>query len=379
MGGLFSLKKEKEVGEKKKEKKPTFVINLGGGQKNEEEEGSPDIMDRIERIEGKVEAFRGMAYSQDDRISELSERIGEIRSMVLELGKSPPKGKKGKAGKTVSGLMKKELEKIRNEMESKIENELSLLRKQVAKKAITKDVPVPPRKRAQNELIAESITGELNRLSEDFEKMKRFAFVLEKKVDERIPPGKKLPVPVTDSSVKSLVESMDVLSGELDHVKKETGALDRRVTGLERDSGSETGRIHGKLDMVHKRLKAIEDRDINKELEEIEESVSRVPAERPAVNAGPRPEYHYSPAKRKPLDVVDREIEGINSEKKELEGIIKEAYDELNNADLELAKALYERVMGMYRHLKGKISEDEANDFYSRIDELSRRINSVRI
>ncbi len=376
MGGLFSLGREKDSVSNKKEKKPTFVINLGGGQKKEEEEGSPDITDRIERIEGKVEAFRGMGYSQDERISELSERIGEIRSMVLELGRYPSRGK---SGKIASKLMKKEMEGIRKEMESKIESELSLLRKQVMKNSPPKEVPVPPRKRAQNELIAESITGELNRLSEDLGKMKSFMFVLGKKVDERIPPGKKIPVPVTDSSVKSLVESMDVLSGELDHVKKELGALDRRVTGLERESGSETGRIHGKLDIVHRRLKAIEDRDINMELEEIEDSVSRTPVINPPVKTEAGPRYHYSPPGRRPPDAVDREIGRINSEKKEMDGLIREAYDELNNADFELAKALYERVMGMYRHLTGKIPEDEAHDFYSRIDELSRRLSSVRI
>ncbi|MBN2042892.1 MAG: hypothetical protein JW754_03740 [Candidatus Aenigmarchaeota archaeon] len=54
------------------------------GTGKEKQMGIDDLLLMIEKINGKFEAFKSVGDSQNERISELSERIGELRSMILE-------------------------------------------------------------------------------------------------------------------------------------------------------------------------------------------------------------------------------------------------------------------------------------------------------
>jgi chromosome segregation ATPase len=77
-----------------------------------------DLMFRIEKLEGKFSAFEDVKDDINERISRLSEEIGELRSSFLELDKNFT-SLESKIEKTLESVKELEPEKISKEMEKR--------------------------------------------------------------------------------------------------------------------------------------------------------------------------------------------------------------------------------------------------------------------
>ncbi len=70
--------------------------------------------------------------------------------------------------------------------------------------------------------------------------------------------------------------------------------------------------------------------------------------------------------------------ESIESIKSELEDLIDEANENMNNNDFEMARSLYDHILSLYKTIATKVSYTYAQGLYSRILELSERLeNSI--
>jgi len=214
-------KKQKEKEEKISELKERYEVVKGIPEQIVEEEKVevkpkegkeeiPEIILKVERLDAKIATLDDYRKVTDEKISRISEEIGELRSTFLALDKrfSPLEVNAERALKAVSEVMP---EKIRADFQ-KIEREILGIRAEIER---------------MNTII-DSVRSEEKKLMEAFEKIKNVENVLDisKKIEEKIARVEEASRYADRVSAKTEVVFSE-LSGKLAEIERQKGKISR--------------------------------------------------------------------------------------------------------------------------------------------------------
>ena len=214
-------KKQKEKEEKISELKERYEVVKGIPEQIVEEEKVevkpkegkeeiPEIILKVERLDAKIATLDDYRKVTDEKISRISEEIGELRSTFLALDKrfSPLEVNAERALKAVSEVMP---EKIRADFQ-KIEREILGIRAEIER---------------MNTII-DSVRSDEKKLMEAFEKIKNVENVLDisKKIEEKIARVEEASRYADRVSAKTEVVFSE-LSGKLAEIERQKGKISR--------------------------------------------------------------------------------------------------------------------------------------------------------
>jgi chromosome segregation ATPase len=365
-------KKQKEKEEKISELKERYKVVKGIPEqivegekveiKPEGKEEFPEITLKVERLDAKIATIDDYRKVTDEKISRISEEIGELRSTFLALDKrfSPLEMNAERALKAVSEVMP---EKIRADFQ-KIEREILGIRAEIER---------------MNAII-DSVRSEEKKLMEAFEKIKNVENVLDisKKIEEKIARVEEASRYADRVSAKTEVVFSE-LSGKLAEIERQKGKISR-LDELTKELVKTLDEISLKIpkfaekvevsklgEEILSRIKSIEPESIKMEVSrEINSKVGTLKEE--VMNS-----LREIENVKKSLEEIPKKVESLSLElaqsKNEIEELKKSMIKEI---PIEEMRAEYEKKI---EEIKASLEQESASlraEYEKKIEEIKR-------
>ncbi|MEM7816067.1 MAG: hypothetical protein QXN71_03040 [Candidatus Aenigmatarchaeota archaeon] len=434
--GIFSKKpKESKIEAKEREPEPKGLLDKISGKSSEDE-----ILMSIEKINAKIETMEGLRQVTEEKISRLSEEIGELRSAILEKEKV---FNQMETGFTRIKEMFEEVQpkKIRAELDKK-EDAIEKLAAKVEsfdakisdiKKNMADVVSVMEKVKDIKNIIALSatITKKMEKIEEDKKEVTKTASKIESMFSEL---SEKMAefhqyrdkIEFSSDSMHDLMKSIDMLEAKVENSvsKDDFRKLDDRFEQIERDLNDRIQAIKdivddlveslrrggskellakegkSRIDEINRKLSEIKDyeksmkalkEEFEKFREEKTKEISALVSEIQKIKEGfqvpisvaskPEKKSEKPPVKEKPMTVEVPRMEQKVDDDMSFDGIsnlMEQCNRCIDNGDIEEAKRLYSHILSIYESIKNGRDYPRISDTYNKIKRIYYRLQIYR-
>ena len=407
-------RKEKKSRIFKEQKRPP---KPGPAKKEEEPKESDRLVFQVEKIEAKLETMEGLRQATDEKISRLSEEIGELRSSILEKDKTFNQVESGfeKVKEIFDELQPK---KIRAELDRK-EDAIEKLGAKVEafdtkisdmKKNMSDVLNIMDKIKDLKNVVAvsETITKKMARIEEERKETAKIAAKVESMFAELTEKMSEFhnyrdKIEFSSESMHDIMKSLDMMEVRIENAvkKDDMKKVDDRLEQMEADLTDKVRVIRdivddlvdslksggvkdilakegkSRIDEINKKLSEISQydkslKDVKEELARLKQQVSSSPAEglkaqtkskKPSIQA-----MELAPVPVQPDAQAGPATEGLD-----MDSLMELCHDQIDRGDVEAAKKTYGQILSMYEQSKDTLGPG-ADQAYGKIKRLYYRL-----